>query len=1113
MKAMGARSRRNPDVARRQDGALSRCIASVSLLFLIGSWHASARAEPACARQQQIQIDGRGNWRCKLSATSEHAYLVRVDRQRIDVALELLRSDGAKALRVNSPTLRSGPELLLLTIGADERYSLVVSPIDHRAPKVGLRLEIEDLAQINPSMERGLAALTASARASDKTGRADSEQRIARLQDAVRDFKAAGNTALESEGNLRIANIYYWTLGDWQKCADAALTAMRLAAQAERPIMQAHASELRALALIEIAQAPPPQGAAQARAPPGSSTFDEARRLLERAAATFRQESMTYEEAHALNSLGLAFFYQGMSAEARIHYERAARVYNKLGEVSSAAAALGNIAVLEYEQGNYASAAASFEAVRVRADPASDAGDYVSLLNNLAIAYYAGGRFDDALQALLTALPLTQGEVDPSHRARTLHGLGRVYLIVGNIDRAGVFLRQALELRRLESTHDRRGLLTSLISNGDLDRELGKAASGTKLHLEALEHAITPAEQARVLLAIGTDQILDGSPAQAIGTFDRALALDLSDEWPIKTSLQSALGQARMLSGDASGRELLLTAAAAHRAAGDNELAARNYSFLADSDYRAGKLESALKYCDQAVALYGLQRLGTVNPDLRATYVANRAGTHELQSAIYMSLRQRAERGARQEDMGLAALLSIESLRLKTIEDFRALRAASPNAEGAAAAASAAQLDARIAAKRFRLDSVLEQPRPSAERVAALRRELALLRSELDVVQLADSRAKAGSIDDRAPASLRQLQESVAPDTALLTWLPSEGRSWIWCITQERASAYALPGRGTLEEAARTLYAHWSNPIADADLQAERRLSRVLLGNATECSRDKQVIHVVTEGLLRNIPVGALWFTDVTGSERRIIERQLVSYRISLTSRQAGLSPSTDAGSRAILLVGDPQVQDQRATAQASAQPRGGAGPAYRDLRPLPGAARELAAIAALTKGWQSVSLVRERATRDAFLAESPGKFRIIHFATHALLDVHDPQLSALILSGGSALNLRDVMSLRLQTQAVVLGACEASLGKQYRGQLSLGLSEAFLLAGAKNVLGSLWPVSDDATMSYMQSFYQRYIQQGLTPPAAAQAAARELMQNGRYRHPFYWAAFVNLTT
>ncbi|MGH8238904.1 MAG: hypothetical protein ACREXP_18050, partial [Steroidobacteraceae bacterium] len=211
------------------------------LLLLLGCGHASpapAESIAACAPQQQIKIDGQSTWRCKFSFPAQHAYLVRIDRQRIDVALELLASDGRQVVKVDSPTLRSGPELLFLTLGADSQYSLVVSPVDHRAPRVELRLEIEARARTagDASLEAGLTALTLSAKVNDKADRADSEQRVARLQAAVRQFKAAASPALEAEASLRIAHIYYWTLGDWQKCADAALTAMNVFAQAERPV-------------------------------------------------------------------------------------------------------------------------------------------------------------------------------------------------------------------------------------------------------------------------------------------------------------------------------------------------------------------------------------------------------------------------------------------------------------------------------------------------------------------------------------------------------------------------------------------------------------------------------------------------------------------------------------------------------------------------------------------------------------------------------------------------------------------------------------------------------------------------------------------------------------
>ena len=90
-----------------------------------------------------------------------------------------------------------------------------------------------------------------------------------------------------------------------------------------------------------------------------------------------------------------------------------------------------------------------------------------------------------------------------------------------------------------------------------------------------------------------------------------------------------------------------------------------------------------------------------------------------------------------------------------------------------------------------------------------------------------------------------------------------------------------------------------------------------------------------------------------------------------------------------------------------------------------------------------------------------------------------------------------------------MLSACEASLGKNYRGQLSFGLSQAFLLAGARNVLGSLWRVSDEAAQEYMRRFYEEYIRRGATPAAAAQAAAGGMSSDPKLSHPYFWAAFV----
>ena len=1072
----------------------------LSCLLIAASCPAATPAQPPrCAKSQRIEISAQRDWRCLLESELPATYLIRVDRQRVDVSLALMDARGTSIVKVNSPTLRAGPELLLHAVDPKRQPTLVVAAVDRRELGTALQVDVESLPS-GSALSKGMAALTASATVATDAGRDDSNRRLFDLSRAAAKFRTTNRPELEAETELRTAYIHYWTLGDWQSAATAAQTAMRAYSQKQDAVMESQAAAMRAASLIELAR----EREVAARSAPGLRNLDfyEAHRLLEKAATTFQSANMPYEEAHALNNLGLAHFYQGSGDEARTRYQQAARLFTVAGERQGEALVFQNLAVLEYERGNYTEAVAGFRALIERLEPDDDVGLYVSVQNNYAIAAGASGHLDQALNALLTALPLTAKDIDPSHRARTLHVLGGVYLIAGDRERATIFLKQALELRRLETTHDRRGLLSSLIRNGDLERDTGNMAAALALHAEAFGQAVSDSEKARALLAMGTDQLLSGSVSVATETFERALALDLDPAWPVRASLNGGLGQARLLSGDPSGRELLMQVAAAHRDVGDNELAAQSYLFLASQDYRTRNLRSALDLVQRAIALYEFQRLGAINPDLRAMYIATRADAYDLQAAIYMTLRDNAPDPEEKEGMGMTALGSMESLRLHAIEDFRRVRFAPQIAEGSSSSGSIATLDARIAAKRHRLDTVLEQQNPSPERVTSLRRDLALLRSQLDVSAVSSS-IQTGAHRSGA-ASLKRIQDSLDADTALISWLPGTQRSWIWCITKQSAEPFQLQGRQKIEDAARALHTRWNTPgAAGDDVEAERKLSSVLLGNVAACLRAHEFVVVVPDGVLRSVPVGALWLSDARGTSRRVVETHTISYRPSLTSRQGrDLHPVRSDDRPSILLVGDPVIPNER-IAQAAADPG-------QSFRPLPGAGRELSEIASITSIWRPVSLARERATRDALLTQPLGEFRVIHFATHALLDVHDPQLSALVLSGPSSLTLRDVMNLQLHTDAVVLGACEGSLGKQYRGQLSLGLSEAFLFAGAHNVVGSLWPVSDAATAHYMRAFYQHYVR-GDTSSAAVRSAALSMMKDPRFRHPFYWAAFVNL--
>src|ERR1035438_9645631 len=103
----------------------------------------------------------------------------------------------------------------------------------------------------------------------------------------------------------------------------------------------------------------------------------------------------------------------------------------------------------------------------------------------------------------------------------------------------------------------------------------------------------------------------------------------------------------------------------------------------------------------------------------------------------------------------------------------------------------------------------------------------------------------------------------------------------------------------------------------------------------------------------------------------------------------------------------------------------------------------------------------------------------------------------------------REIYDLRLKTGLVTLSACETAIGKEALGERMLGLSHAFLYAGAQRVVASLWKVEDSATAKLMEYFYRGLYKRRLTPPAALAAAQIEIRRDPRWRQPYYWASFV----
>jgi CHAT domain-containing protein len=170
----------------------------------------------------------------------------------------------------------------------------------------------------------------------------------------------------------------------------------------------------------------------------------------------------------------------------------------------------------------------------------------------------------------------------------------------------------------------------------------------------------------------------------------------------------------------------------------------------------------------------------------------------------------------------------------------------------------------------------------------------------------------------------------------------------------------------------------------------------------------------------------------------------------------------------------------------------------------------------AKTAGGQADVWLDLDANEDNLAARDISKYRIIHVATHGLLNAERPQFTGVVLSlvGNKAhdgfLRTDEVFNLRLGSPLVMLSACETGLGKEKRGEGVMGLTRAFMYAGAPTVGVSLWSVADKSTADLMTEFYRRLLssEQG-TASGALRAAQISMIDGKKYSAPFYWAPFV----
>ena len=318
-----------------------------------------------------------------------------------------------------------------------------------------------------------------------------------------------------------------------------------------------------------------------------------------------------------------------------------------------------------------------------------------------------------------------------------------------------------------------------------------------------------------------------------------------------------------------------------------------------------------------------------------------------------------------------------------------------------------------------------------------------------------------------------------------------------------------------------------------------------LLSSLSTAPQSRWVI--VADGALEYLPFGvlpdpAVRSTAASTSAPLITRREIVSApsatALAMMRDERNARPRA---AKAIAILADPvfSADDPRVTARpagvtagASAAPGGGAAGApdstslvarasedvgLAALTRLPFSRDEAAAILKLAPPAEGFQALDFRANRATALGEPMRDYRVLHFATHALLNNAHPEMSGVVLSligedgqpQNGFLRLHELYNLRLNADLVVLSACQTAIGRETRGDGLQSVARGFMYAGASSVLATLWRVDDRATSEFMTRFYRQLLSGKQSSSAALKAAAIDLSRDPRWRAPYYWAGFT----
>ena len=1105
----------------------------LSILLLISSLPAYSQIktlEPGKTIEQSIAAGDTHSY--SLTVTPGTYSLVTVDQKGINLAVTITAADGQK-VRYADLTGVGFPEHLSL-VGQDvAAYRIEVSASGKQDKPGGYALKLSDT---RPATEQDNARVAAEKLSEDGmqlliTATGDARlQALAKFEQSLPFWRSAKDLSWE-------ANAYYYmaytlnVLAKYQDAADAAEKGLPLARSANNRSVEAYL-------LDEL----------------GSSYSNRGQRTkaldIFLKGLPLRDKSDPVGLANTLSNIGITYSWMGDRTKALGYLQQVVTLLHDMGERLKESTTLNNMCAINKDLGEYQTALEFCkQALQMKRDLNNRSGEAV-VFNNLGNIYGSIGDYQKALDYYEQSRAIHKELGEGEGEAVAISNIGWTYAQLGEYEKANEFYTQLIDEFQKHGTPYRTAVLFSNI--GVNYGKLNDYRKALEFHLRALE--LRPEKDDRDGRSVSLGNIAScyanlGDKQKALEYYTESLALTRAGG--DKRGIAIVLKNIGVFHRDAGQTDKAVEAfnEALTLATNIGELSGQGIilSEMAQLESNRGNFAEAHKLIERAIDTIESVRTNLKSQQLRTSFLASMRKYYEFDIDVLMQMhRQNPNDG-----FAAAALDVSERGRARSLlELLREARAEIRQGVDPELIERERSLRRTIAEKAEQQMRMLNRQH-TEEQAQAAAKEIETLTTEYDQVQarIRQTSPRYAALVEPSPLSVEEIQKRVVDqNTLLLEYALGEKKSFVWAITPDSVKTFELPGRAAIEQQAKRFYqllterglsvpnetlAQRNQRLAHADSdypQAAANLSRMLLAPLAAELKQKRLV-VVAEGVLQYLPFSALPEPGTEGAgQPLIINHEIVtlpsaSVLAVLREEFANRKPASNT----VAVFADPvfSLNDSRLTraGHASVEDAASFADAQRSvsaagldslvrLRFSRQEAEDIARLAGDKRNLKALDFSAKRSmVTDARLAD----YRIVHFATHGLINNQHPDLSGIVLSlvdeqgrpQNGFLRLYDIYNLKLNADLVVLSACQTALGKEIKGEGLVGLTRGFMYAGAPRVVASLWRIDDRATADIMRRFYEAMLKDGLPPAAALRAAQISMVHDKRWQSPHFWAAFT----